>query len=169
MNQRYSPFLCVLLAISATTSPGCVQEDSSENEGGLVKGTDLASPLQDSPGIEAACWQFSFTPVGGPFFPNPYNNFTQILKADLNLLVLDTSYQLLPATVSFEIVNGSGQLVASGTVGSVASSPNTRVNIWNGTNGAGAPVASGVYTAKAIATSDLCGSKSFSGRVVVTH
>lgn len=121
------------------------------------------------PPSAAACWQFAFAPVGGPFFPNPYNNYTGILKADLNLLVLGTDYQFYTATVSYVVYNSIGQLISSGTVGTYSPSPNFRVNIWNGTNGAGSPVASGTYNVRATATSGLCGTKSFSSNVIVVH
>lgn len=114
-------------------------------------------------GTKAACWQFTFSQIGS-FFPNPSGGTTAV-KANVNLLVLGTDFQFYPATITSRVTNVAGQLVKDTTIGTFNPNPNFTITVWDGTNGSGQIVASGVYNITVTATSSLCGTKSFSGKV----
>lgn len=111
--------------------------------------------------FKAGCWQFTFS-QSGSFFPNPSGG-TQVVKANVNLLVLGTDYQFYPATITSRVVNVASQLVKDTTVGTFYPNPNFTITVWDGTNSSGQIVASGNYYITVTATSSLCGSKSFNG------
>lgn len=119
-------------------------------------------------GSSVGCWQFTFA-LNGYYYPNPFNNYTQVQKADLNLLVLGDDFQFYTATVTSKVYNILGQLVQSKTIGTLSSAPSQVVTSWDGKNNSGVPVASGNYIVKLTATSSICGTKTISGGSTALH
>ena len=125
--------------------------------------TAAAFPDAGSRAFKTTCWQFTFSQIGS-FFPNPSGG-TQVVKANVNLLVLGTDFQFYQATITSRVVNVAGQLVKDTTVGTFSPNPNFTITVWDGKNGSGQIVASGNYFITVTATSSLCGTKSFTGQV----
>ena len=104
------------------------------------------------------CWVFQFN--GSAPYPNPADSGSQV-KETMNLCVLGDDSQTYPALIRSIVYNYLGQKVYERTE-EHSSSPSFQMVVWV----VGDDVASGSYTIKTRAESDICGNSSWYQRSV---
>jgi hypothetical protein len=104
------------------------------------------------------CWVFQFS--GSSPYPNPAGSGSQV-KETMNLCVLGDDFQTYPALIRSRVYNYLGQQVYERTE-EHSSSPSFQMVVWVVGDG----VASGKYTIKTRAESDICGNSGWDQRSV---
>lgn len=106
------------------------------------------------------CWSYQFS---GFYFPNPVNRISHgTLKARVSLLALGDDGGLYPATITTELISSSGAVVYRSSV-DANSARSQDIVVADVTN-----LAAAFYAVRSTANSDICGTRSISGRIIVS-